>query len=123
LLKDERQDLPAQPFDARLRAETDSPAASQRHPSRNGHKTRRMTPIWQRFRHSNPDSWRIRDEANAKINESLAECLDLGIFGAKRGVSGNRQPEGLKTWHRRSDRASGADRLQAYRLRAAWAAA
>jgi hypothetical protein len=33
---------------------------------------------------------------NAKINESLARCLDLGIFGANRGVSGNRQPKGLK---------------------------
>src|SRR3546814_4235050 len=31
---------------------------------------------------------RIRAESSAKINESLASCLDLGIFGAKRAVLG-----------------------------------
>ncbi|WP_447756994.1 hypothetical protein [Sphingopyxis fribergensis] len=38
---------------------------------------------------------RIRDELNAKINESLASCLDLGIFGAKRAVLGIASLRGL----------------------------
>ncbi|HJS11794.1 MAG TPA: hypothetical protein VJ811_11015, partial [Sphingopyxis sp.] len=31
---------------------------------------------------------RIRAELSEKINESLASCLDLGIFGANRAVLG-----------------------------------
>jgi len=46
---------------------------------------------------SRPDAiWlRIRAELSAKINESLATCLDLGIFGAKRAVLGIASLRGL----------------------------
>ncbi|HEV2596778.1 hypothetical protein [Sphingopyxis sp.] len=38
---------------------------------------------------------RIRDESNAKINESLASCLDSGVFGANRAVLGIASLRGL----------------------------
>ncbi|MGQ3101553.1 MAG: hypothetical protein ACT6RX_11000 [Sphingopyxis solisilvae] len=40
------------------------------------------------IRRPDPITLRFRDESSAKINESLASCLDLGIFGAKRAVLG-----------------------------------
>ncbi|WP_227339949.1 MULTISPECIES: hypothetical protein [Sphingopyxis] len=43
------------------------------------------------------DLFDFRGESSKKINESVRSCLDLGIIGAKRGVSGNRRPGRLKT--------------------------
>src|SRR3546814_19797893 len=45
-------------------------------------------PILQHFWRFGAIWLRIRAESSAKINESRASCLDLGIFGANRAVLG-----------------------------------
>src|SRR3546814_12555268 len=45
-------------------------------------------PILQHFLRFGAIWLRIRAESSAKINESRASCLDLGIFGANRAVLG-----------------------------------